>query len=105
MTLGLKDVIYILVYVVSVAAILIAFMNELKNIKKDSSLIKKILFADQGKLNLVDHQTCKQHQDQIYAAIRRSENAFAATAAEIKILNENVVRIMVILDINTKKIT
>ena len=103
MTLALKDIIYILVYVVSIAAAFFALRNELANIKKDSSLIKNIIFADQGKLNLVDTATCKQHQDQIYAAIRRSENAFQATASEIKILNENVMRIMIILDIKKEK--
>lgn len=102
MTLGLKDIIYILVYVVSIAGAFFALRNELNNIRKENKRIRNIIFADQGKLNLVDQATCKQHQDQIYAAIRRSENAFAVTAKEIKTLNENVVRIMVILDINKK---
>lgn len=95
MTLGLKDIIYLMVYAVSIAGIFLAFKNELGNVRRDVNHGMKILYKDAGQLNLIDCETCKKHRDEIFTAIRRNEKSFEMFFLDIREIKEELIELRV----------
>lgn len=98
MTFELKDIIYICTYVVSVTALFISFNYRVRGVEKKNQEFKKVLFGEQGKLNFTDQDTCKMLRDQIYNTIRKSESMMESIQKEISRINENVIKVMVLLE-------
>lgn len=99
MILEIKDIIYLVVYLISMISVFFSFRSKLNEIEKELKRNQTIIFGDKGSLNLVDVNTCKQQRDQVFAAIRRSETAMDQTLRRIDDLNTNVLTIMVYLQI------
>jgi len=99
MVFEIKDVIYILTYVISIAAVFFSARSKLNEIDRELKRNQAVIFGDKGHLNLVDVKTCKDHRDQIFMAIRRSETVMDQTLKRIEELNTNVLTIMIYLQI------
>lgn len=94
----LRDAIYIIALISSVIAAYYAFKNEINSLKRDDKQQNKVLWEDQGQLNVICKSQCKEHRDQIFAAIRRSDNTIQQLFNKIDALNENVIRLMAIIE-------
>lgn len=103
MTLGVKDVVYLLTFIVSLISILISLKGELRGIKGDIYRVMDTLYGDKGKLNVVDVHSCKCFRDDIFTAIRRGESAYRDTSLRMEKLNDNIIAIMVYLQIKPIK--
>lgn len=102
MTLGLKDIIYILVYVVSMASVFFAFRNELKNLKDEQRKEKNVIWQDGGRLNLVDHKACREYRDAIWSSMRKCDNVMEGMNGRLDSINEKIIRVLVKLELNGK---
>ena len=89
-TLDVKDIVYLLVYVISVVSVYYAQRNRIGNLEKENSQIKGIIYGDRGKLNIIDHESCKRYRDEVFTAVRRTEQANEMLLNEIKEINKNV---------------
>jgi hypothetical protein len=69
--------------------------SELHGLKKENGRIRKILFGDRGKLNLIDCATCEQHRALLETSLDRYSNALQMISGEVKDINKNVITIMV----------
>jgi hypothetical protein len=101
--LSFKDAVYITIYIVTVVSMLAGFKHQIKTLQETIGRMQKLLYHDQGTLNVIDIQTCKQKRDAVYTAIRKGEQITDDIRKEMKTLNENVLRIMIHLQIDTKK--
>lgn len=90
MILDSKDIIYILIYIVSIISVFFAFRNRQSHIERELARNQKVLFNEHGFPNLIDLKTCKEHRDQVFMTIRRSENILDQVLKKIDIMNENV---------------
>lgn len=102
MTVDLKDAIYLITYIVSLISVFISFKSRLVGIENEFKRVISIIYAEKGSLNLVDVKTCKEHRDQVFTALRRSETVMEMALTKIETLNENVIEIMIHLDIRRK---
>lgn len=102
MTLAVKDIVYIVVYIISIAGVFFAFKNKLNNLTEEQNKEKKVIWQEGGRLNIVDHAFCRECRDQIYETIRKRDSIIEEFRAQLISLNENVIRIMVILERNDK---
>ena len=102
MTLAIKDAIFILVYVVSIAGVIFAFKNKLNNLSEEQDKEKKVIWQEGGRLNIVDHAFCRECRDQIYETIRKRDSIIEEFRAQLIALNENIIRIKVLLEQITK---
>ncbi len=104
--LSAKDVIYILVYVVSVVTIINSLKNSIKNlgkdiqsvkteIGKDISLLKKVIFRQDGALNFITQDVFRESKNLIYEKIRSEATVTQKAFKSIDTLNENVLKIMI----------
>lgn len=91
-TLDVKDIVYLLVYVISVVSVYYAQRNRIGNLEKENSQIKSIIYGDRGKLNIIDHDSCKRYRDEVFAAVRRNEQVNEMLLNEIKEINKNVLQ-------------
>lgn len=102
MTVDLKDAIYLITYIVSLISVFISFKSRLIGIENEFKRVISIIYAEKGSLNLIDVKTCKEHRDQVFTALRRSETVMEMALTKIETLNENVIEIMIHLDIRRK---
>ena len=102
MTLGLKDVIYVLVYVVSIAGVFFAFKNELTNLKNEVRKEKSIIWQEGGRLNLVDHKACREYRDGIWQSMRKCDSVMDGMNTRLDSINEKIIRVLVKLELNGK---
>lgn len=99
MTLELKDAIYLIVYIVSVAGVFLAFRNELKNLKDAQAQDKDVIWQKGGRLNLVDHKSCREYRDALWTSMRQKEKALEMLLAELKEIKENQIITMTYMGI------
>lgn len=71
---GLKDAIYIFINVVTVAAIYFRFNNRLYNSERKVKRFESIFWENGGRLNVVDHKTCREFRDIFFESLRKAEN-------------------------------
>ncbi len=102
MILEIKDVIHLIIYAVSIAAVLITYRNRISHLEKTIDRINKVLFTDSGALNFVSQENCKGRQDHVYTAIRRGESTQEQTLKKIDQLNDNILKILFYLKIEKK---
>lgn len=102
-TLTIKDIVYIISLAFTVGTGIAAFSIMRDRIKR---LTKTVYDQDNG-LNLVTVHSCKTHMDTAHKAIRsveeKSDKAVSDLTKEVKTLNQNVLRIMIHLKIDTEK--
>lgn len=89
-------------HMLMIGAFLIGIIYKLWSLHDKFKRLEKIVYQDTGGLNLIKFDQCKMHRDNVYTAIRRGENETKALIDEMKSLNENVLRIMFHLKIETK---
>jgi hypothetical protein len=103
MTVEIKDIVYLITYVITLISVFISFRARLASLERDIKRTSEILYADKGSLNVIDVAHCKQNRDEVFTAIRRSEKVIEMLVQEIKNLNENVLKIKVLLELEGKK--
>ncbi len=94
MSFTFRDVIYMSVYVASIAGSFAWFKYSVGNLKQSVDSIKKILFLEKGGLNIVDNSKCKEHRDTVHKSIRREAEITHDALTQIHCLNQNIIRIM-----------
>ena len=104
MTIGLKDIIYLIGYILSLMAILFSIRNQLRSNEREINKVSSILFGDRGKLNVVDIDSCKQNRDAVFKAIRRAEMVNEMLLKKMEDLNNNVTIIMVYMGLTQHKL-
>lgn len=105
MTLEIKDIIYLLVYIISMMSVFFSIRGRLHSIEKETGQVRRILFGDRGALNIIDVDTCRANRDQVFSAIRRGEQVQEMLLKRIEELNKNVLIIMVHLNIRSPNST
>lgn len=105
MTLEVKDLVYLLTYIITIVSVFFSIRGRLSSIEKESGQVRRILFGDRGNLNIVDIETCKANRDQVFLAIRRNEQVQEMLLKRIEELNKNVLIIMVHLNIRSPNAT
>lgn len=105
MTLDVKDIIYLMVYIISMVSVFFSIKSRLSDIEKETGNVSKILFGDRGTLNIIDKETCRGNRDQVFTAIRRGEQVQEMLLKRIEELNKNVLIIMVHLNIRSPNST
>jgi hypothetical protein len=103
MVFNLKDIIYIIGWAGSVIGIFLAFRNELNNLKKDQKKVLCIIWQNGGRLNLVDHKTCREYRDVIWSSMRKCDTVMEGMNTRLDSMNENIIRILVKLELNGKE--
>lgn len=102
MTLEVKDIIYLLVYIISIASIYLANQystkNRFANIEKELRRGMKVLYQDAGQLNLIDCDTCKRYRDEIFTALRRSEKAQEMFLIELREIKEGIIKLNILVE-------
>lgn len=93
MSLNLKDAVYLLIYVISIAAVYFKFNNRLHNIEKARKREYNILWQNGGRLNLVDHKTCREFRDNIWEAMRKCDDSATNVINKLEVINEKLIRI------------
>lgn len=110
MILELKDIIYILVYVVSVTGFIVSFKyriskvaedakHRISKVAEDAKLAKRTLFRKDGTLNVLNQTACKEHREVIESDLKRESDTLKRAFRDIEFLNNNVIRIMIHLKI------
>lgn len=101
MTIGLKDIVYLVAYFATIISLYYGFKHRLSNVEREVRRGMKVLYQDAGKLNLIDCDTCKKHRDEIFTALRRSEKSVEMLLLELRDIKENMIIIMVHMGIKT----
>lgn len=91
----LKDMVYMAVYVASIAGLFATFRAGLSQLKASVDSIKNILFLEKGGLNIVDNYQCRTHRDTIHQNIRREAALTHEALQQIYYLNQNITKLMV----------
>ena len=99
MTFTLRDLIYVCVYVATVAGLFAGLRFSIGQLKKSVGSIQNIIFKDKGGLNIVDNDKCKEHRDTIHKSIRREAEITHDALTQIHCVNQNIVKIMVHLQL------
>lgn len=94
MLIDIKDIIYLLTYVVSIVTIIMTFRHRLASNTLRIQALEAIISSDTGNLNLVDKTSCKENRDQIYKEVRRTENEVHKIAEDLKKVGKNITKIM-----------
>lgn len=98
-SLNFKDILYLVAYLVSIISVFFAFKGRIGILEKEIQRLSRAVFADQGSLMFIDKKLCKEHRDQIFTTIRKSENILEQALGKIDVLSQNVLRIMFKLEI------
>lgn len=98
MTLETKDIIYILLYIISMISMFLAFRYEVKELRKDVTRGQKVLYQDAGNLNVIDVNTCKRYRDEVFESIRRTERAFEMFLVEAREIKEKLIYLTIKVD-------
>lgn len=95
MEFSLRDLIYLSVYVATIAGFLTRTKSKITQLQQSIDSIKNILFLEKGGLNIVDNAKCKEHQDIVFEAIRREADVTRDALAQIRYMNMNLTRLMI----------
>jgi hypothetical protein len=93
MPIELKDAVYILVYVVTIAAIYQRFNNRLHNMEKIIKRFQAIVWENGGRLNIVDHKSCRDFRDTMHESIRKCDNSHDRVFQKLEVHGEQLHRI------------
>ena len=99
--MSLKDIIYVIAYISSVIGVFLAFRARLASLEREIKRNDRVIYGDQGKLNIIDEATCKAHRDIVFDRLRHSEKAAEMMLSKIDELNKNVLTILVYLNIKS----
>lgn len=93
MTITYQILINIVVYAITVGFLYSKVSSKLRSHDEKIAKDNRVLYGQQGALNVIDQQTCKQHRDIIFAAIRRSEKASEMSLDELKQINKSLIKL------------
>lgn len=97
----IKDAMWLIALITTNMATFLGFRATLKNMQKEIRRNKRVIYGDQGKLNIIDESTCKAHRDMVFDKIRSAEKAADMMLLKIDELNKNVLTILVYLNIKS----
>lgn len=95
MTWTLRDMIYMAVYVASIAGLFTQFKAGLNSVCQRVDELRNAVFLEKGGLNVVDNNQCMAHRDVIHRSIRREANLTHEALQQIYCLNQNITKLMV----------
>lgn len=98
MTIGVREIVLAVGWVLSLMAVIFGYRYSLRELKKENNELKSVIFGNQGRLNVIDTHRCKEHRDQIFSAIRKSEKVVEMVLGKLDSLNENVLLISFKMD-------
>lgn len=108
MDMGIRDIVYIGVYLVTISVVWSDFKNSLNNTKNDvkklNDLFENIVFTKTGGLNLVSTSSCKELRQEIKNDIVDIENTNKQINNKLSVLSDNILVIMTELKIDKKNI-
>lgn len=104
LTLGLKDIIYISVYVVTIASLIFGFRGRIKRLEERMGTHNSTLFKKDASLNLVttevckEHRVtgeknCKEHRDEVTKILDKSALVVKEVFDKLEKVNINIVKI------------
>lgn len=103
MEITVKDIVYLLTYIISMITLFLTFRNRQYNISKGLKLLSNIVFGEKGSLNVIDQRTFNSQLDQIWTRIRQNEMTSNMMLQKIEELNRNVLAIMITLNVRIPK--
>lgn len=95
MEFTLRDIIYMAVYVATIAGLFTKVQSKLNQLSKSNESIKNIIFLEKGGLNVVDNAKCVEHRNVVHNVIRREAETTQDAVTQIHCLNQNIIKIMV----------
>ena len=95
MTLGTKDIVYLLTYIITLITMLIVIRSLLIEIRKDMRLVKNIIFGERGALNIVTQAILKAHLDEIWNKMRRTDQGVEMILRKVEGMDKNILILMV----------
>lgn len=96
-----KDIVYLLTYFVTLGATIAGFIYRIRMLEYKCKRVERALFHENGGLNLIERDVCKLNRDEVFMAIRKGEKLTESIIKEIRLLNDNVLRIMIHLKIDS----
>lgn len=75
--------------------------NRISILERDCKRLYRIIMDEKGGLHFVSPTDCKLHRDAVFSAIRKGETRAEELTREIRQLNENVLKIIIHLKIDT----
>lgn len=99
MELQPKDVVYVVVYLLSMGGAFLTFRTRLGELERKVASDSCIIYGDRGTLNVIDRNTCEKHRLMLDERIRLAENYNQSISNDIRTLNGNVQLIMFHLNI------
>lgn len=99
MQFTLRDIIYLSVYVTTVAVLFAKYKFKINQVSKNVDVIKNIIFLEKGGLNIVDNVSCTNHRKLVDESIQREAAMRKDAVAQIRHLNTNVTRLMIHLKV------
>lgn len=93
--LGVRDIVYILFYVVTVVAWLVSYRSRVKDLYAKYNALYRVIYSKRGTLNLIEQGQCSKNMNQIYGKIRDNEQTMRMAFEKIDAMNENIVKIMI----------
>lgn len=88
--IGLKDFIYIGIYVVSFVGLLAGFRYKIKKVEDSNVNMKNIIFEEKGGLNIVSNKSCKERRQSIHDIIDREAGITSNAIDKIDNLSANI---------------
>jgi len=104
MAFDLKTILFAAGYFVTCLSFVFAFFYKLKNMEKENRIVKKIIFMEQGGLNVVTANACKDFQSGMDQRINLGSAITKEALDHIKYLNDNVLIIMTKMDLEPRAV-
>jgi len=104
MTIGLKDVLYFVVFAGTISGVWFTFKARIDNAEKAVSLLKKIIFKESGELALITTEACEIKQAAIQKSIDKYDKTLDKVLERLEELSKDVLIIMVHLNIDVETI-
>lgn len=99
MTIGIKEIVLIVGWAISLMALIFAHRYRLRNLEDQNKHLRSVIYGEKGRLNIVDIKTCEDCRDVIFSKIRDNE----ASIQEISKRTDNKTDINMNLKISGEK--
>lgn len=97
MTIGIRELIQFVVYVIGLMALLFTFRYEIRDLKRENAKLRSVIYHEKGGLNVVNMETCKEWRDVIFGKIRNNESVAREMLERISEMSENIIEIKTLL--------
>lgn len=103
MTLEIKDIVYVIVYIVSLASVVFSFFSRVLNLEREVKRLKNVMYAAKGGLNLIDLRACSEYRRLATEKVRETQSELRQLIDKLELINQNIGKILVYVEILRKK--